>query len=160
MELDCSYNCTRQSLFQPVTDTKISVDTGPVNLAATLSQIYAKRKEEQILTYGSSSLTDTEQLYSQTKRKAFGVIWADEHPQLYSYDETITVYNYYMPPVLIYDKPSCNPSAGINPWTLRLQPYQIKVKYRKGEIQNTAYRVMRTTEPPRQVGNRTKQNST
>ena len=65
-----------------------------------------------------------------------------------------------MPPALIYDNPTCNPSAGINPWTLRLQQYQIKVKYQKGEIQDTAYRVMRTSEPPRQVGNRRKQNIT
>ena len=156
MELDCSYNCTRHSLFHPVTGTKISVVTSPVGLAATLSKIYAKRKEEQILTCGSSPLTDTEQRYSQTKPKALIVIWADEHPQLYIYDKIITVYNYYMPPVLIDENPSCYSSAGINPWTLRLQPYQIKVKYRKGAIQNTAYRIMRTSEPPRQVGNRRK----
>ena len=69
LNLDCSNNCTRHSLFLPVTDTKISLDASPVGLAAILSQIVAKRKEEQILTYGSLALTDTEQRYSQTKLK-------------------------------------------------------------------------------------------
>ena len=67
LNLDCSNNCTHHSLFLPGTDTKISLDASPVGLAAILSQIVSKRKEEQILTYGSLAFTHTEQRYSQTK---------------------------------------------------------------------------------------------
>ena len=45
------------------------MDASAVDFEAILLQIVAKRKEQQILTYESRQLTDTEQRYSQTKLK-------------------------------------------------------------------------------------------
>ena len=60
--------------FDPERDTKISVDASFVGLAAILWQVDAKTKEGHIGMYASCSLTETEQRYSQTERKAHAVV--------------------------------------------------------------------------------------
>ena len=90
-------------------------------------------------TYASRSLTATEQRYSQTEREAVAVVWACEHLHLYVYGKPVTVYTDHKPLVTIYSNPSSKPPARIERWALRLQPYQITVKYRRGETNPADY---------------------
>lgn len=120
--------------FDPEKDTEISVDASPVSLAAILFQVDPKTDETHIITYASRSLTETEKRYSQKEREALAVVWACEHLHLYVYGKPTTVYTDHKPLVSIYSNPSSKPPARIERWVLRLQPYQITVKYRRGEV--------------------------
>ena len=125
--------------FDPEKETEISVDASPVGLAAILSQVDQKTEERHVITYASRSLTATEQRYSQTEREALAVVWACEQLHLYVYGKPITVYTDHKPLVTIYGNPSSKPPARIERWALRLQPYQITVKYRRGETNPADY---------------------
>ena len=125
--------------FDPEKETEISVDASPVGLAAILSQVDLQTEERHVITYASRSLTATEQRYSQTEREALAVVWACEHLHLYVHGKPITVYTDHRPLVTIYGNPSSKPPARIERWALRLQPYQITVKYRRGETNPADY---------------------
>ena len=58
---------------------------------------------------------------------------------MYVYGKPITVYTDHKPLVTIYGNPSSKPPARIERWALRLQPYQITVKYRRGETNQADY---------------------
>ena len=125
--------------FDPEKETEISVDASPVGLAAILSQVDPKNEERHVITYASRSLTATEQRYSQTEREALAIVWACEHLYLYIYGKPVTIYTDHKPLVSIYGNPTSKPPARIERWALRLQPYQITVKYRKGEANPADY---------------------
>jgi Tfp pilus assembly protein PilW len=126
-------NAAVTAYFDPAKDTEISVDASPVGLAAILSQVDGKTGTHHIVTYASRSLSETEQRYSQTEREALAVVWACEHLHLYIYGKPVTIYTDHKPLVSIYGNPSSKPPARIERWALRLQPYQLTVRYRKGE---------------------------
>ena len=125
--------------FDPDRDTEISVDASPVGLAAILTQVDPKTDEKHIITYASRSLTATEQWYSQTEREGLAVVWACEHLHLYVYEKPVTIYTDHKPLVSIYDNSSSKPPARIERWALRLQPYQVTVKYQRGDINPADY---------------------
>lgn len=124
-------NAPVTAYFDPAKDTEISVDASPVGLAAILSQVDGETNH--IVTYASRSLSETEQRYSQTEREALAIVWACEHLHLYIYGKPVTIYTDHKPLVAIYGNPSSKPPARIERWALRLQPYQLTVRYRKGE---------------------------
>ena len=132
--------------FDPDKDTEISVDASPVGLAAILTQVDPKTDEKHVITYASRSLTATEQRYSQTEREGLAVVWACEHLHLYVYGKPVTIYTDHKPLVSIYDNPSSKPPARIERWALRLQPYQITVKYRRGDINPADYQSRHPTK--------------
>ena len=125
--------------FDPEKKTEISVDASPVGLAAILSQVDPKNEERHVITYASHSLTATEQRYSQTEREALAIVWACEHLYLYVHGKPVTIYTDHKPLVSIYGNPSSKPPARIKRWALRLQPYQITVKYRRREVNPADY---------------------
>ena len=125
--------------FNPEEDTEISVDASPVGLAAILSQVDPKTDDRHVVTYASRSLKAMEQRYRQTEREALAVVWTCEHLHLYVYGKPVTIYTDHKPLVSIYSNPSSKPPARIKRWALRLQPYQITVKYRREEVNPADY---------------------
>ncbi|CAB4005904.1 Transposon Ty3-I Gag-Pol poly, partial [Paramuricea clavata] len=126
-------NAPVTAYFDPTKDTEISVDASPAGLAAILSQVDRKTGTHHIVTYASRPLSETEQRYSQTEREALAVVWACEHLHLYIYGKPVTIYTDHKPLVSIYGNPSSKPPARVERWALRLQPYQLTIRYRKGE---------------------------
>ena len=88
-----------------------------------------KKNDQRIVTYASSSFTETEQRYSQTEHEALAVVWACEHLHLYIYSKAVMVYTDHKPLISIYGNPTSQPPAHIQRWALRLQPYQLTVIY-------------------------------
>ena len=109
--------------FDPAKEAEISVDASPVGLAAILSQVNTQTGESHVITYASRSLTETEQRYSQTEREALAVVRACEYLHLYIYGKPVTVHTDHKPLVSIYGNPNSKPTARIERWALRLQPY-------------------------------------
>ena len=81
--------------------------------------------------YASRSLTGCEQRYSQTEKKALGVVWACERFHVYVYGMQFVVETDHKPFEVIYG-PQSRSCARIERWVLRLQPYNFSVIHRPG----------------------------
>ncbi|KAK3752856.1 hypothetical protein QZH41_000328 [Actinostola sp. cb2023] len=125
-------NAPVTSYFDPDRDTEINVDASPVGLGAILAQTDPVTGEKNVVAYASRALTDVESRYSQTEREALGVIWGCEYFHLYVYGKPVTVVTDHKPLVTIFNDPKSKPPARIERWTLRLQPYQVTIVYKKG----------------------------
>ncbi|KAK2552072.1 Uncharacterized protein P5673_026817 [Acropora cervicornis] len=127
LDLNQGYNrleASATAYFDPDKRTEILVDASPVGLGAILCQLDPHTDE-------GKSLTATEQRYSQTEREALAIVWS-EYFHLYVYGKPITVFTDHKPLVHIYSNPTAKTSARLERWSLRLQPYQVTVAYRKG----------------------------
>ena len=74
--------------------------------------------------------------------------WLVKHFHLYVYGKTVEVYTDHKALVIIYEYPKSQPPARIERWALRLQPYQLTVRYRKGEENPADYM---SRHPPKQA---------
>ena len=115
--------------FDPKARTQVIADASPVGLGAVLVQI--QKGEPRIICYASKSLTDVERRYSQTEKEALALVWACERFYLYLYGCEFDLLTDHKPLQFIYSKKS-NPSARIQRWVLRLQPFKFTVKYIPG----------------------------
>ena len=128
-----AFNAVKEALCKSATlayfDMKkqpvIVVDASPVGVAGLLMQ------DGKTVCYASRALSNVEQRYSQTEREALAIVWACEHFDLYVRGTNFKVITDHRPLVTIWDKPS--PPARIARWSLRLQPYSMKVEYRPGK---------------------------
>lgn len=123
-------NAPVTAYFDPEKESEISVDASPVGLAAILSQVDPQTEEGHVITYASRSLPATEQRYSQTERKPslwFGHVNTCTCLFMGSLSQSTRTINRWWPSIAI-QVPSL-----LQGWTLRLQTYQITVKYRRGE---------------------------
>lgn len=116
--------------FYPNRETELIVDASPVGLGAILLQKDKKRKH--IIAYASRALSDVERRYSQTEREALAIVWSCKHFHLYIYGKEFTMVTDHKPLELIWNNPRSKPPARIERWGLRLQPYNLKIEYRKG----------------------------
>ena len=107
--------------------TRVIVDASPVGLGAVLVQ--EVKGQSRAVCYASRSLSDTERRYSQTEKEALALVWACERLNLYlrglpefdlvtDHQALKTIYG-----------PRSKPSAPIERWVLRLQPFNYKVCY-------------------------------
>ena len=124
---------TRPTLayFDPRRKTTLTVDASPTGLGGILSQ-QDDHGEVHVVAYASKALSDVETRYSQTEREALAVIWACEHYHLYLYGQPVTVLTDHLPLLGMINKPGAKLSARVERWVLRLQPYDVTLKYQKG----------------------------
>lgn len=108
--------------------TRVIADASPVGLGAVLLQ--ENKGEWRTVCYASRSLTDIEKRYSKTEKEALGLVWACERFHAYIYGQEFELLTDCKPLEFIYSpftKYSSKPSARIERWVLRLQPYTYKV---------------------------------
>jgi len=123
-------NVGKLAHFQKGAPTEIVVDTSPVGLGAMLVQEQAG--EKRVVCYASRSLSQVERRYSQTEREALGIVWACERFHQYLYGIHFEIVTDHKPLLYIYSVKS-KPSARIERWVLRLQPYDFTVKHIPGQ---------------------------
>uniref|UniRef100_A0A9J7X3J8 Reverse transcriptase RNase H-like domain-containing protein n=1 Tax=Cyprinus carpio carpio TaxID=630221 RepID=A0A9J7X3J8_CYPCA len=116
--------------FDKDAPTQVFADASPVGLGAVLTQ----HQKGQMVTvcYISRSLSDCERRYSQTEREALALVWACERLHPYVYGRQFDLVTNHKPLELIYG-PRSKPSARVERWVLRLQPYNFKVVYVSGK---------------------------
>ena len=91
--------------------------------------IQEKDDVSRAVCYASRSLSDVERRYSQTEKEALGVVWGFERFNLYLQGlESFDLVTDQEPLKVIYSTRS-KPSARIERWVLRLQPYNYRVRY-------------------------------
>ena len=121
------------SYFDTTKDTFITVDASPVGISAILTQKGTDADTSQVVAYASRALTSVEQRYSQTEKEALGIVWGIEHFHLYIYGSHFTLITDHKPLEIIYGNVNSKPSARIERWVLRLQPYSFSVVYKPGK---------------------------
>jgi hypothetical protein len=120
----------RLAHFVTTAETEIVVDASPFGLGAMLVQ--TQNDSKRVICYASRSLTGVERRYSQTEKEALGIVWACERFHQYLYGIHFEIATDHKPLVFIYS-PKSKPSARIERWVLRLQPYDFTVKHIPGK---------------------------
>lgn len=115
---------TTNAYFDPRKLTEVLVDASPVGISAILTQ------EGQPVTFSSRSLTTVEQRYSQLEREALAITWACEQLNIYLQGHHFIVLTDHKPLLGIWKKP--NLPLRLSRWALRLQSYNMSLKYRPG----------------------------
>ena len=146
------------SYFDKNKDTYVLVDASPVGLCAILSQKSKESDDKKFVAYASRALTDVEKRYSQTEKEALAIVWSVEHFHLFLYGHQFKLITDHKPLEVIYGNRHSKPSARIERWVLRLQPFAFKVIYKPGK-ENPADYLSRhpTTESIRKQEKMTKQ---
>ena len=125
--------------------TRVIADAGPVGLGAVLVQ--EKKGLGRAVCYASRSLSSVERRYSQTEKEALALVWACERFNLYLYGlQTFDLVADHEALKVIFSRGS-KPSARIERWVLRLQPYSYKVCC-VASRGNIAYALSRLTTLP------------
>ena len=119
--------------FDTQKDTMLTVDASPVGVSAILAQSARDQSDYKVIAYASRSLSNVERRYSQTEKEALSIVWAVEHFHLFLYGQPFTLFTDHKPLEIIYGSPKSKPSARIERWVLRLQPYTFTVKYKPGK---------------------------
>ena len=112
--------------------TIITVDASPVGISAILAQEGLGSNDCRVVAYASRALSPIEKRYSQTEKEALSIVWAVEHFHLFLYGKAFTLITDHKPLEVIYGSCKSKPSARIERWVLRLQPYRFIVQYRPG----------------------------
>ncbi|KAK3800528.1 hypothetical protein RRG08_066382 [Elysia crispata] len=143
-EEENSFNKIKNSLtenvayYNPNEPSELVVDASPVGLGCLLTQKDSKNNIT-VIAYASRALTPVEQRYSQIEREALAIIWATEHFHLYLYGTDFTIITDHKQLETIFSRPRTSPSARIERWLLRMQPYSFNVKYRPGQDNPSDY---------------------
>lgn len=123
-------NAKTLAIFYKNAKTTIVADASPVGLGAVLLQ--DQGGESKVISYASRSLSDVERRYSQTEKEALALVWACERFSLYVVGQQFRLITDHKPLEVIYGDRS-KPSARIERWVLRLQPFDFKVEYKPGK---------------------------
>ena len=115
-------------LFLPISTklyTRVIADASPVGLVALLDQ--EKDGYGRVVCYTSRSLSSVERRYNQTEKEALALVWTCERFNLYLYGlQIFDLVSDHEALKVIYSRGS-KPSARVERWVLRLQPYNYKV---------------------------------
>ena len=117
---------TTLAYFSNNAKTKVVADASPVGIAAVLVQ--EQDGIQRAIYYASRSLSDVERRYSQTEKEALALVLACERFHMYLYGRRFELITDHKPLECIYSARS-KPSARIERWVLRLQPYEFNVIY-------------------------------
>jgi len=123
---------TAIAYFDKNKKTELFTDASPTGISAIFSQKATGKDDRKIVSYVSRTLSDVERPYSQTEKEALAIIWAIEGFHIYLYGAKFTFFTDCKPIQMILCNPSSRPSARMERWYLRLQPYDFDVFYKKG----------------------------
>ena len=109
-------------------DVTLQCDASPTGLGAALMQ------NGQPVAYASRALTSAESRYAQIEKELLAIVYACDHfePHIYG-RETVQVETDHQPLQAIVVKPLNSAPKRLQRMLLRLQKYNLKVKYKRGK---------------------------
>lgn len=131
---DCISQATTLRYYDPKLRTKIQVDASLRGLGAALIQEDPDEPGvERIIAFASKSLTPTETRYANIERECLAVVFGVEKFHTYIYgSSTVTIESDHKPLEAIHLKNLAQAPPRLQRMLLRLQPYDILIRYRKG----------------------------
>ena len=112
--------------FDPKKEVTIQCDASSYGLGRALLQ------EERPVAFTSRALTPTEQRYSQLEKEALAIMHSCKKFHFYIFGRHVTVESDHKPLQAIFSKPLLAAPMRLQGMMLRLQPYDLTVKYKKG----------------------------
>lgn len=113
--------------FDPAKPVVIFSDASSFGLGAVLLQ------DDQPIAFSSRSLTDAETRYAQIEKEMLSIVHACTKFHNYILGTHVTVFNDHKPLEDIYKKPLLSTPMRIQRMRLRLQWYDLTIKYRRGK---------------------------
>lgn len=126
---------------------KIQSDASQRGLGAALIQ------ERQPVAYSSRAMTSAECNYAQIEKELLSIIYACEKYHQYIYGKVVEVETDHRPLEAILKKPIARASPRIQRMMIRLQRYEINVKYVPGRLMYLADTLSRAYNPKQEETN-------
>ena len=112
------------NVWKPVT---IQVDASGKGLRAAILQ------EGSLVAFASKALTPTEQQYANIECELLACVFGAEHFHTYVFGQSFTIENDHKPLEQINLKKLADTPAQLQRMLLRLQNYDLKIKYKPGK---------------------------
>ena len=112
--------------FNPQAQTEGQGDASQNGLRFVLMQ------EGQPVTYASRALTPAEQRYSQIEKELLAQVFGLEHNHHYTFGRQVILWTDHKPLISIYKKPLASAPKCLQRLLLRLQQYDVDLKYKPG----------------------------
>ena len=112
--------------FSPPAQTEGQGDASQRGLRFVLLQ------EGQPVTYASRALTPAEQRYSQIEKELLAQVFGLEHKHHYTFGRRVILWADHKPLVSIYKKPLASAPKRLQRLLLRLQQYDVDLRYKPG----------------------------
>ena len=109
---------------------EVSTDASDVGIGAVLSQ------RGRVIEYASRRLNPAEENYSVTERELLAIVWAIEKWRKYLFGKCFCMTTDHRP--LTFIQTLKEPRGRIARWIARLQEYDFRIQYTKGEDKNVA----------------------
>ena len=127
--------------FDPAKELEVQCDASQKGLGAALIQ------DGKPVAYASRSLTETETRYAQIEREMLAIVFALEKFHQYTYARPVRVQSDHKPLESILKKPLAQAPRRIQGMMMRLQQYDIDVRYEKGTNLHIADLLSRASLP-------------
>ena len=105
---------------------QIECDSSKDGIGAVLMQ------NDRVIAYASRALTDTEKRYAQIEKECLSVVYSTTKFHRYIFNKRTVVYNDHKPLEQIFKKPLLSAPMRIQNMMLKLQWYDLEIRYRKG----------------------------
>ncbi len=125
--------------FDTAKRSLLIVDGSPLRICAILAQRDKPSELYRVISYASRALSPVESRYSQTDIEGLSLVWGIEHFRLFLLGTEFDVYTDHKALEAIFNNPKSKPPARIERWMLRLQPYNFRVIYKKGTVNEADY---------------------
>ncbi len=118
---------TTLTYFNEKKEVTLQVDASTKGLGAALLQ------DGKPVTFASKSLTETEARYANIERELLAVVYGCERFHTYLFGRSFTVHTDHKPLESIHLKHLISAPPRLQRMLLRLQPYELKIKYIPGK---------------------------
>ena len=115
------------SYFDPRAETQVQVDASSHGLGAVLLQ------NGRPIAFASKSLSDCERRYANIEREMLAVVFGCERFHTYVYGKRFTIQSDHKPLEMIHLKNLAAAPQRLQRMLLRIQPYDIVIKYKPGK---------------------------
>ena len=130
--------------FDPTQPVEIEVDSSTVGLGAALIQ------QGKPIAFASKALTPAESRYANIERELLAVVFGLEKFHVYVYGQPLVVYSDHKPLESIQFKQLSKAPPRLQRMLLRIQPYDINLRYRPGKDMVYADYLSRVSPSPGQ----------
>ena len=145
-------NTLKLGYFNKGKKTVLYADASPVAVGAVLVQEKGNKGNQQIISFASKTLTETQKYYPQIQREALAIVWAVERFYFYLLGRHFTIRTDARGLSFIFDKEKVSCKRALNRaegWALRLGAYDYEIEWIKGRenIADPPSRLCTKTEP-------------